>query len=566
LSGGGGGIDTKSIKNTVQEYLTQLRATIEQGREKINQAAAEAIQREKNARKDYRGQTDRLSTEFWNGLGIENEALIERASALVDEYDGDVFRALNVLADSTFKLNEAYGNDMGKIIDDYGSAEKAIDAQLLSDTGINEAKYTESRSQAREQYVAETGAEIDAAKSEQMSLGDQFVQKTDSALGKFESFISPENTTATLDALSKSIFNTRQQMLAEADPRALELSAIADENAAAMMSGRIGADVQANVARSSAMRALQGGFGASSEMGRGLTARDLGLTSLDLMRTGFDMNERQRRLNYDTRVAGVETTALGTFGEMRAGQDALMRNTIGVAESDRNQRSSAVQNASAQKLGTFDATFASRLDESGSIFDTNNRRDIFRAEAARDTNLRGSGMKMGVVGTQYDNLFGLSDTIFNTTTGTALQRATVGLGVSDTINRTNVGGLGTIVGAGYDREGAIYGGRVQTALTTGGWKAAYEGAALNAMAGGLSEGAATEANIPVLQAGIRNTNAQNNARIWGSALQSGTSLAGAFMGSSSRFNAMPNRATSYWSQANSSNSGANSGTAWYNVG
>jgi hypothetical protein len=60
---------------------------------------------------------------------------------------------------------------------------------------------------------------------------------------------------------------------------------------------------------------------------------------------------------------------------------------------------------------------------------------------------------------------------------------------------------------------------------------AYEAAALQAMSGALGDSAATQANIPVMQAAQRNAGAMQSAQLWGSALQAGSSLAGSFLGS-----------------------------------
>jgi hypothetical protein len=320
-------------------------------------------------------------------------------------------------------------------------------------------------------------------------------------------------------------------LLAKADPRALELSAIADENAAALMSGRISADVQANVARSSAMRALQGGFGASSEMGRGLAARDLGLTSLDLMGRGFEMNERQRRLNYDTRVAGTQVSGLQTAEQMRAGESALLDATLRTAESDRNQRIGAVQEASGQRLQTFDKIFAS----SRGAIDDLRAQDMTLASTlnanARDANIRAAGMRMGATQDVYNNMRGLSDTVFNAGLGLANQKLSTGLSVAGDIYKTNVGGAGKVYDTRMGAEGSIFSTRGQGAIAGMQAQAAYEAAALQAMSGALGNSAATQANIPIMQAAQRNAGAMQSAQLWGSALQAGSSLAGSFLGS-----------------------------------
>jgi hypothetical protein len=210
----------------------------------------------------------------------------------------------------------------------------------------------------------------------QTSLGDRFLSAVDAAKTEFDGdweqslSLSPERLslfTQAADFMSQAAVDTRARMLATADPRALELSAIADENAAAMMSGRIGANMQANLARSSAMRALQGGFGASSEMGRGMTARDLGLMSLDLQRQGMNDFERQRMLNYNTRVAGLQADAGALLGDDSAArrQRALTNYEVGinVAEGDRNQR-----------VGALNTIYGTSVGVAGDIFQTGSNR------------------------------------------------------------------------------------------------------------------------------------------------------------------------------------------------
>jgi hypothetical protein len=296
--------------------------------------------------------------------------------------------------------------DLDKITRDLNEASSLLDTQdreefsaALNDFNVRSQAVTDEFDSRASGVVQEGDQEalqtINDFDSKSISLGDTFRGIADEALGKFESFISADNAAATLDSLTKSIFDTNQRLIAEADPRAQELAAIVDNNAAAMMSGQISADVQANVARSSAMRALQGGFGASSQMGRGLTARDLGLTSMELMQQGTKMYDDQRRLNYDTRVAGLGTQALGLFGEMRSGQDSLMRASIDTAASDRDQRQSAFKTTLDSNLGRIgdrvrgdlgiaSNVLQSQLDTNRLGFDA--RRDNISERTARNSN------------------------------------------------------------------------------------------------------------------------------------------------------------------------------------
>lgn len=63
------------------------------------------------------------------------------------------------------------------------------------------------------------------------------------------------------------------------------------KNTTDMISGRIPTDVQNAIQSNAAVRSLYGGYGGSG-LGRNLVARDLGLTSLDLMTRGVDSATR----------------------------------------------------------------------------------------------------------------------------------------------------------------------------------------------------------------------------------------------------------------------------------
>jgi hypothetical protein len=66
-----------------------------------------------------------------------------------------------------------------------------------------------------------------------------------------------------------------------------KLIAQAGSNIGASLRGEISPEVSAQVQRSTAGRALAGGFGGASGMGRSLTARDLGLTGMQIQNQGL---------------------------------------------------------------------------------------------------------------------------------------------------------------------------------------------------------------------------------------------------------------------------------------
>jgi hypothetical protein len=61
----------------------------------------------------------------------------------------------------------------------------------------------------------------------------------------------------------------------------------AGQNIGAALRGELSPEVSAQVQRSTAGRAISGGFGAGSGFGRSLTARDLGLTSMQIQNQGL---------------------------------------------------------------------------------------------------------------------------------------------------------------------------------------------------------------------------------------------------------------------------------------
>jgi len=65
------------------------------------------------------------------------------------------------------------------------------------------------------------------------------------------------------------------------------LIAQAGSNIGASLRGEISPEISSQVQRSTAGRALSGGFGGASGMGRSLTARDLGLTGMQIQNQGL---------------------------------------------------------------------------------------------------------------------------------------------------------------------------------------------------------------------------------------------------------------------------------------
>ena len=78
-----------------------------------------------------------------------------------------------------------------------------------------------------------------------------------------------------------------EEQLRRAIPGYDQLISQAGKNIGSNLRGEISTDVQSQLQRSSAGRALSGGFGAGSGVGRNLSARDFGLTSMQIQNQGL---------------------------------------------------------------------------------------------------------------------------------------------------------------------------------------------------------------------------------------------------------------------------------------
>jgi len=78
-----------------------------------------------------------------------------------------------------------------------------------------------------------------------------------------------------------------ESQLRRAIPGYDQLVSQASSNIGSALKGEISSDVQSQLQRSSAGRALSGGYGAGSGVGRNLAARDFGLTSMQIQNQGL---------------------------------------------------------------------------------------------------------------------------------------------------------------------------------------------------------------------------------------------------------------------------------------
>jgi hypothetical protein len=299
----------------------------------------------------------------------------------------------------------------------------------------------------------------------------------------------------------------------------------ATDNAARQQQGRVAsAELGAG-----AINARLGAEGTA--FANALDANRLGLTAASGVRTSAftDIFDTQGQ-NISDIYSQQRSDSLSRFDRRNNVLDTDLETRLGLAEADRNTRIGAINEASNQRLQTYDRLFGSSMG----VADTLRVQDTTLASTmnanSRDANIRETGMRMGATQDIYNNMMGLSDTLFNTRVGLGGQKLSTGLSVAGDIYKTNVGGAGQVYTTRMGTEGSIFGGRTNAAIEGMRAMAAYEGSALQALSGALGDSAATQANIPVLNAAQRNAGAMQSAQLWGSALQAGSSLAGSFLG------------------------------------
>jgi len=112
----------------------------------------------------------------------------------------------------------------------------------------------------------------------------------------------------------------------------------AGENIGAALKGELPADVAQQIQRSTAGRALAGGFGGASGFGRALTARDLGLTSLQLQNQGlaqaqnFIQQQRAFGMVQPFSVSSMFITPAQRIGAIQQQQSAMYGRDLTAAQ------------------------------------------------------------------------------------------------------------------------------------------------------------------------------------------------------------------------------------------
>ena len=429
--------ETNRMSDTFAREMRQALEDLDVAARTLNLGQRDEIVSQIN---DYKKQADQIDATYQSSI----DTALDRLETDAGQAVGD-FRAESLGETDRFE-REARG-EIGRFDADTRSLADIFRAETTGATdrfradAMADADQTQRDSREATDRFAEASRGLagdfdrrttdatDSFRADSSSLGDRYLESITRSMDEYRGLLdraenlTPERLnifTQAADFISNAAVDTRARMLASADPRALELSAIADENAAAMMSGRISADTQANLARSSAMRALQGGFGASSQMGRGLAARDLGLTSLDLQQRGMQDFERQRTLNYNTRVAGLQTDATGLLRDnqqlLAQRANTTLQAGLNTAESDRNQRQAA--------LGT---ELGSRTGAAQQLLSTQQGSLDRQLAGELDTLNRGSVTRQAALGTELASRTGASQQLFNNQQTAVTNRLNAGL-------------------------------------------------------------------------------------------------------------------------------------------
>jgi len=521
--GSGGGSTSGNTKAQMDQYIKDTQADANQMVKQVGKIAKDMQTQITNLGSSYSNKASDQEKQAIERINRANETLAKQAGNISDSFSADINQAISDLVFGTEVLNLASRSDTVAQLDQFKTEVSQLDATLRADSSAALNKFDEGTGKSIEEYQSGT-----------KSLGDLFLEQSAAAQNEYRATM---DTAASLDParlnqfsqaadqLSRSAVQTRMNLLDMADPRGRELSAIADENAAALMSGRISSDVQANLARSGAMRALQGGFGADSQMGRNLQARDLGLTSLDLMNRGAQMYDSQRRLNFDTRVQGTQVDATGL---MRDNQDILAKRAstlldagIQTAESNRNQRMGAFGDV----FRTRNTAAAGRLEQETGI-----------AQNIYTGNLQSAGRRLdlnvGNLNDIYSNRYDTVGKMFNARTGTAEQLFKTGIGLTSDIYGTAVGASSDFYRTNVNVAGNIFDRSAAASTNASQLRSQAQRDKLDALT--RARGAAAGTMATAAQQDMLNqqqVTASNNA-MWGAMANTGASLAGNIFGSS----------------------------------
>lgn len=160
-----------------------------------------------------------------------------------------------------------------------------------------------------------------------------------------------------------------EQQLRRAIPGYDQLIAQAGKNIGSRLRGEVDQDVQSQLQRSAAGRALGGGYGAESGMGRALSARDFGLTSMQIQNQGlaqaqnFIQQQRTMGMAQPFSVSSMFITPNQRIGFMQQQQQAQYARDMAAAQVA--AQPSAMNQAFGSAIGNFTGTVGGALFQQG---------------------------------------------------------------------------------------------------------------------------------------------------------------------------------------------------------
>jgi len=143
----------------------------------------------------------------------------------------------------------------------------------------------------------------------------------------------------------------------------------AGKNIGANLRGEVSQDVASQLQRSAAGRALGGGFGGGTGMGRNLSARDFGLTSMQIQNQGlnqaqnFIQQQRMFGMAQPFSVSSMFITPNQRIGFMQQQQQAQYARDMAAAQV--SAQPSAMNQAFGSAIGNFTGTVGGALFQQG---------------------------------------------------------------------------------------------------------------------------------------------------------------------------------------------------------
>jgi hypothetical protein len=271
-------------------------------------------------------------------------------------------------------------------------------------SGTREANRALAQQPALGLYPDYPGADIYAAIPE---LGSFFGEDSAYVLDPYE--IADENTERSRRVLAENLEIAREQstdlsqqftqenrdLFQEGLDRFLpgnqEMIATSVRNIQDNLRGRLNADVQSQVVRFGARRALQSGIGAGG-LGRNLTARDIGRTSQDLQTLGFQQAQslyQQQAQNALATQVRPEQMFAPIYGQYNQASVLTPAQAIAVEEGNVGRQFNATFNIANQQIGALQAEYGALADQANlAVSIAENRRAeriaIDQAERAED--------------------------------------------------------------------------------------------------------------------------------------------------------------------------------------